>query len=455
MLNWFEKNEKSIQDDYFSFLRFESISSEPKHKQDVLKCSLWLKDYLVKIGLNVEVFEGGGHPVLFASYDAGPDAKTLLIYHHYDVQPVDPLELWDSKPFEPEMRGNDVFARGAADNKGQCFYTVTALRALLEQGKKLKWNIRLLIEGEEEVGSPSLPTLLEQNKEKLKADQLLIVDVDLPAKNVPGVTLGARGIVTFDVTCRGSNADLHSGNHGGLALNPNKALVNMLSALWSETGSIAIPHFYDSLETLEKEELKHYFLDFDEEEYQKKFGVRSLDMEHGISPIVSNWLRPSLEINGIWGGYTGEGFKTVIPAEAHAKLSCRLPPNLVPEEVSQQICDFLQKKSPTGMDVEVVCHGGFGGFRTSPDQEFVGVVAEAFESVFHADCRYILTGGSIPIAIKIAEICNVSPILIGTGLMSDNIHSPNEHFGWDRFKQGFLVMSTILSDIDLDLTTEN
>jgi acetylornithine deacetylase/succinyl-diaminopimelate desuccinylase-like protein len=446
---WFEQESETIRRDYYNFLRFKSISSEPAFQKDVRACCEWLAHYLEKMGLTVHIWEGSGHPVIFATLASDQeDAPTLLIYNHYDVQPVDPLELWQSDPFEPEEREGRVYARGAQDNKGQCFYSLTALRAWLQLGQKRPFNLKIVIEGEEEVGSRSLPELLIQKREELRADHLLVVDVGLPAKDVPAVTLGMRGIITFDIKCLGANCDLHSGHHGGLAYNPNKALVQLFSKLWTEDGRIAIEAIYDDLDILDKRELKLFDLDFDEEDYQKKFGVRALDVESGISPIESNWLRPTLEINGIIGGYTGEGFKTIIPAQASAKLSCRLPPNLKPDKVSQQIIDFLQKNCPEGMELEIEAHGGGPGLRTLATSEIVQIASKAYEAVYQSNCRMILTGGSIPIIVSLAEASEAQVALIGTGLGEDNIHSPNESFGWnEQFKRGFLVMTQIFEQL--------
>jgi len=446
---WFAASEEAIKADFFKFLSFKSISSEPEFAGDLKACCDWLKSYMEQLGLSCEVWKGEGHPTIFGQKrSSNPEAPTLLIYHHYDVQPADPYELWDSPPFEPTEKEGVIYARGACDNKGQCFYSLMAIKAFLESHASLKFNLKVIVEGEEEIGSPSLPKRLEKYKEKIEADHLLVVDVDMPGENIPGITLGVRGIITFDLTLTGANQDLHSGNHGGLALNPNKALAQLLSCIWNESGSIAIPHFYDDLKVLDKRALKELYLDFDEEEYQKEFGVRALDSEGDFSPIVCNWLRPTFEINGMSGGYSGEGFKTIIPAVAKAKLSCRLPPDLDPDKVAAQVMEFLHKKCRPGMDLEIVSHGGGRGVRTEPTAPIAQIASKAFETVYGAPCRSSLTGGSIPVTEDIVKESGANVVFIGTGLMGDGIHSPNEHFAWKRFKEGFLVMTEIFNALN-------
>jgi acetylornithine deacetylase/succinyl-diaminopimelate desuccinylase-like protein len=328
---WYEKNISQIYADYFTFLRFPSISTDPTYSNDIRKTADWLVSYLKQFGMEAELWQTEGHPVVFASYlEAGPDCPTVLIYQHYDVQPVDPLDLWISDPFEPTIRNERVYARGASDNKGQCFYSITAIKAFLEMGKSLNINIKLFIEGEEECGSKGPSNILEAKKEALKSDYLLIVDLGLPNASTPAVTLGHRGIVAMEVTCKNSSIDLHSGLLGGIALNPNRALVQLLSKLWDDKGRVRVPAFYDQIETPNAEELKHIDQKLDLKELESTFGVKAFQGEEDYTLWESNTIRPTLEINGIEGGYTGLGFKTVIPAVAKAKISCRLVPNQDP-----------------------------------------------------------------------------------------------------------------------------
>jgi len=441
---WYQEHREQILQDFFTFLRFPSISTDPSYTSNVNLCANWLCDYLQRFGLDVELWKTSKHPVIFASHvKAGSKRPTLLLYHHYDVQPVDPIDLWDSDPFKPDIRTGNVYARGASDNKGQCFYSVTAMRAFLELCKTFDFNLKVCIEGEEECGSRGLKEILERKKEALQADFLLVVDTDIPAADTPAIDLGVRGIVTMHVECVGSKVDLHSGTHGGIAFNPNKALVGLLSKLWDEKGKVAIPGFYDEVHPLSEADRQMIDLDFHRERYIKSFGVTSFGGERGLTPYESAWLRPTLEINGISGGYTGPGFKTVIPAVAMANLSCRLVPHQHPEKIGKLVADFLHNNVEKGMELKVEIDHGGEAVRISPQSFLVKTVAAAFSDVFGKKCRFHLSGGSIPITVNLVRATNAEPLFIGVSLAEDDIHAPNEHFGLDRFEKGFLTMIRI------------
>jgi len=447
---WYDVHRARILKEYFHFLRFRSISTDPAYSKEMFHTVDWLKTYLAKIGLEVEVWETPSYPLIFASEcSAGPSCPTLLLYHHYDVQPVDPIELWVSDPFEPEVREGAVYARGALDNKGQCFYSLTAVEAFLQLVQQRKLNIKVFIEGEEESGSAGTTSILEGKKEALKADYMLVVDFDLPAPDLPALTLGMRGITALEVECIASGTDLHSGTHGGIALNPNRALATALSRLWDAQGKIAIPGFYDDVEECAPKEKSLLDLSFDEKEYQEMFGVKAFAMEKGISATESNTLRPSLEINGMSGGYTGKGFKTIIPAKAVAKLSCRTVPYQCPEQVAEKIAAFLKRSVPSGIEMKVHTLQGAPAYRTCLDSPLIKMVASAFEEVFQKPCRYLLCGASVPIIAKLAPLSGADAIMMGCGLASDNIHAPNEHFGLDRFEKGFLTVAMALSRLSV------
>lgn len=439
----FQSNKDNIIKEFFTFLRFASISSEAAYAQDMKKCSDWLATYLMDMGFSVEKWPTSGYETLFAHHcHAGADKPTLLIYNHYDVQPVDPLEAWESPPFEPAIREGQIFARGAQDNKGQCFFVLQALKILLQRDGKLPINIKLCIEGEEECGSAGLSKILEDHKKQLRADALAIVDVGLRKANCPAVTVGLRGLVTMDLIVTGSTTDLHSGSHGGLVYNPLRALVEILASLYDSSGSVAIPGFYDNVEPISKEEKARICLDFDSTEYQKNFGTTATGGETTLTPLERNWLRPTVEINGITGGYSGTGFKTVIPAEASAKLSCRLVLGQNPQETAEIMAKFLRDKAPEGVKVSVHLHPGGGpAIRTSLDSAPVRAFAAAYEEVFGKQCSYILEGASIPIVAALAEASGAATVLLGMALATDNIHAPNEHFGIDRLELGMLVMA--------------
>jgi len=424
--------------EFFEFLSIPSVSSEPSHHADVLRAADWVERYLKGLGFQTERWETPGFPTLFAHFQVNPSQPTLLIYNHYDVQPVDPLPLWTTPPFTPTIREGEVYARGAQDNKGQCFYVLQALKSLLEKKGTLPLNIKLCIEGEEEVGSAGLASILERHSKALQADYLAIVDVGIPASHIPSVTLGVRGLVSLDVTFKGSSTDLHSGSHGGIAYNPIHALIHVLAEARHPDGSIAIPRFYDGIQSGSKDD---FDLIFDPQQYQEQFKALPVGGETRYSPLERNWLRPTLEINGISGGYAGDGFKTVIPAEAKAKLSCRLVPGQDPQKIGECVTEFLLEKAPKSMQVDVRIRPGTGlALRALRDSKGVQAFAQAFSEVFEQPCRFILDGASIPVVSALAQLSGAETVLVGLGLSTDKIHAPNEHFGLDRLERGQAVI---------------
>jgi len=446
--NYFSDNQAQLLEEFMSFLRFPSVSSEPKHHSDVTNCCEWLVSYLADTGLKVERWETPGHPTVFAeskTYD--PSKPTVLIYNHYDVQPVDPLELWDSGPFAPVLRDGEIYARGAQDNKGQCFYVLTAIKALCKSGVSLPINLKLIIEGEEEIGSPNLPQLLKERADRLKADHLLVVDLGIHALSKPAVTLGVRGIVTMSITLTGSNRDLHSGSHGGVVYNPNHALVELLAKLRDSKGRIAVPGFYDQVAELSAAELARIGFDFDPETYYHLFAAQPTGGEQGFTPFQSAWVRPTLEINGVSGGYAGEGFKTVIPAKATAKLSCRLVPDQDPIKTASLITAFLEQHCPPGIAIQTEIHPGVGrALRSQVSGPAVQAVARAYTEVVKTPCSFILEGASIPIIPELSHISGAEVVLMGCGLPDDNIPAPNRHLGGARLEVGF---KTIVKSLQL------
>lgn len=446
------KNKTDWMAKYFHLLSFPSVSSETAFADSLNACANWLEDELKSLGFDVEQWQPTeGHPILFATHSkAGKDKPTLLIYNHYDVQPVDPVEDWTSPPFHPSIREGQVYARGAQDNKGQLFYVLESLRLLIEETGTLPINIKLCIEGEEEIGSPSLKDLVIKKKEALKADYLAIVDLGMRQPHVPSLTLGIRGIVTFDVQVEGSAVDLHSGMHGGVVVNPNQALVTLIASLYHQDGKVAVPGFYDDIVELTSQEKEQISFDFDPVAYEKEIGTKPVGGEKNYLPLERAWLRPTLEINGISGGYTGQGFKTVIPAKACAKLSCRLVAGQEPEKIGQLVVNYLKRNSPEGVKVHAVAHKGSGKpIKVSPHSTVVKAFSTAFEDVFENKCEYIFEGGSIPITAELTEASGAETILLGLGLASDQIHAPNEHFGIDRLEKGMLVMAQAMINLAL------
>lgn len=444
MKKWIEENRPQWLQEFMTFLSFPSISSEAQFQGSVLECADWLVHYLKSLSFEVELWQTQGHhPIIFASnMQAGPNKPTLLVYHHYDVQPADPLEEWQSPPFQPRLHEGQIYARGAQDNKGQCFYTLQALRLLKEKRGALPINIKLCIEGEEEIGSAGLASLLNYKKDCLKADYLAIGDLGLRHAAIPALTLGIRGIITLDVEVQGSQTDLHSGSHGGIVPNPIHALVKLLASLRDDKGRIAIPGFYRNVKEMSAEERSRVSFDFNDNEYYQQTGAYPTGGETEYSVLERAWFRPTLEMNGICGGYTGKGFKTVIPAKAFAKISCRLVPDQQPSEIGNLIAAYLKEHAPKGVEVAVHVHPGQGkAVRISPNAEVVKAFAKAFEEVFASPCEFIFEGASIPIVPELAAACGGDTILLGLGLTTDQIHAPNEHFGVDRLEKGMLIMA--------------
>ena len=444
---WFEENRSSIREDFFSFLRFATISTDPMYKEEMLSCTQWLISYFKRMGMEAEVWETPGHPTVFATDLKGDSqAPTLLFYGHYDVQPVVPLEEWKSAPFEPEIRDGDVYARGAIDNKGQAFYTLTGVRAFLELSKQSNINIKVLIEGEEEVGSLGLEKIAEEKRKELEADYVFVVDLDMYDAKTPAVTLGIRGVANLNITVRNANVDLHSGVYGGFLFNPARALGNVIGKLWDAKGCVTVPGFYEGIRSLSQEEHSALDWEMDMKEHADVFDAKALQGEGDFSLLESNWIRPTLEINGMESGYTGEGFKTIIPGKAMVKLSCRLVEGQNPEKILDAIEAFVKKNLPEGMELKVEKGAGTSGFLSSPNSKIVEKTVQAYEKVFQVPCRRILCGATIPIVPLLSRICGGELVMMGMGLPSDGMHAPNECFGWERFEKGFFSIAQILED---------
>jgi acetylornithine deacetylase/succinyl-diaminopimelate desuccinylase-like protein len=443
--DWLKKHTAVIREDLFTFLRFKTISSDPAYKEEHSRCAMWLKQYLHQLGCDAEIVETPGLPIVYAEdLRAGPPAPTILIYGHYDVQPVDPLEAWDFDPFNPVEKDGNVYARGAQDDKGQIFYAIAALGYFRESGRRLPLNIKFCIEGEEESGSGGLIQMLPKLKDKFKADDLLVIDFGILEKQAPSISLGARGFVAIDVVLRGSKGDLHSGEFGGVAYNPNRAAAELIAQLWDVNGRIAIPQFYDGVPDISVEE-KQIFSS-DEQAFIHAAGIKALGGEKGMKSSEACWLRPTIEVNGIAGGYAGCGFKTVIPAETRIKISCRLVPGQDPMRIGRLVCDFLTSKVKQGIDLSAeIFHGG-KAFRGRSDCALVRAVSKAYEQLYHKPCRKILSGGSVPAIAEMIDALKLDVVGMGFGLASDNIHAPNEHFGLDRFFDGVTTVVRLIEN---------
>ena len=440
----YEKRQDAILKDLFTYLSFESISSETKYKASMNECALWVKGQMQTMGLESFLWKTKGHDVVFGQKIVDQKAPTVLIYGHYDVQPVDPIELWKSAPFKPEIRDGRIYARGAEDNKGQSFYSLMAIKAFLEAYPMPTINIKVLIEGEEEIGSPSLKECLLEKQEQVQADTIWVVDMGMGSMDNPCITIGARGLYAFDLTLRAMDSDAHSGEFGGIAYNPNRAMAELITNTFDSDGRITVEGFYDDVKALEKEQQKALDLSFDFSEYRENLGVHAFHREAKLSPSEANFLRPTFEVNGIWGGYIQEGFKTVIPATSHAKISCRLVPDQDPKKIALLIEKHISENLPEGMEFEIKPHGDGKAYWTSPTSSASMVLKQAMKDITGKSSKFIFSGGSIPIAYDMAKICGAQCLFPGTALTLDNIHAPNESFGLDQFRLGFLLISRAL-----------
>lgn len=420
------------------WLAIPSISSLPEHKEDVQKAAKWVANALQEIGMEkVEVHQTKGHPVVYGEWLKAEGKPTVLIYGHYDVQPVDPLHLWDSPPFEAEIRDRKIYARGASDDKGQVFMHIKALQAILETTGTLPINVKFLIEGEEEVGSPNLPLFVEENKELLSSDVIVISDTSMIEHGKPAVCYGLRGLCGLQIDVKGAKSDLHSGLYGGAVQNPIHALAEIVSSFHNEKGYITVEGFYDQVAELTNAEKAAYeSLGITEQSFKEQLGVPEMFGEEGFTTIERTWVRPTLEVNGIYGGFQGEGIKTVIPSEAHAKITCRLVPNQDPDEIIELLQKHIQSHTPPGVTVNITLFDKGAPFVTPFDHPAIQAAGRAYEKVYHVPTSFTRMGGSIPIVATFDQILRKPVVLMGFGLPDENFHAPNEHFHLENFDKG-------------------
>ena len=434
---YIQENEERFLNELFSLIRIPSISALPAHKDDMLACAERWRQLLLEAGADeAMVMPSEGHPLVYAEKGVSPDAPTVLVYAHYDVMPAEPLELWKSQPFEPEVRDGRIWARGADDDKGQSMIQVKAFEYLVREGL-LRHNVKFIFEGEEEIGSPSLNAFLKAHKELLKADVILVSDTSMLGADLPSLTTGLRGLAYWEIKVTGPNRDLHSGHFGGAVANPINVLCDLLSKVIDADGRITVPHFYDDVEEVpaaEREMIAQ--IPFDEKKYMEAIGVKALKGEKGYSTLERNSCRPSFDVCGIWGGYTGEGSKTVLPSKAYAKVSSRLVPHQQHEKISQLFVDYLTQQAPDHVQVKVTpLHGG-EGYVCPIDHPAYQAAEKGFEKAFGKKPLAVRRGGSIPIISDFEQILGIKTILMGFGLESDAIHSPNENFSLDIFRKG-------------------
>ncbi len=435
---YIETNKERFLDELLDLLRIPSISTDSTKKEAVQQAANFLLNQLTELDLNrVELFETPGNPIVYGEHCPYSDRPTVLVYGHYDVQPSDPDDLWDTPPFEPTIKNGNIFARGASDDKGQAYTHVKAIESFVKSGTPIPVNVKFILEGEEEIGSPNLVPFLEAHKDLLACDMVLISDTAMFGKNQPSITYGLRGLAYMEVEVVGPNRDLHSGVYGGAVENPLNVLCEMVSKLKDENGVIQIPGFYDSVVPLTHGDRDaSASLPFDEEAYKKSLDIVAVHGEQGYTTLERASARPTLDVNGIWGGYQGEGAKTVLPSKAGAKISMRLVPDQHPKEIARLFKEYFESIAPDTVKVTVTEH--HGGFASITNLDFYGLKAgaKAFEDVYGKEVLFSREGGSIPIVADFKRVLGVESILMGFGLTSNAIHSPNEHFSIEDFYRG-------------------
>jgi len=419
-------------------LRIPSVSTDSAYADDVNRAANWLAEHFDEIGMaESEVVVTDGHPIVYAEHVTAPDKPTVLVYGHYDVQPPDPLVEWNTDPFEPTRRNGSIYARGACDDKGQMFMQVKAAESYLQGEGEPPVNLKYVIEGEEETGSMAIGPFIKQNQERLDADVVLISDTAMFSPETPSITYGLRGLAYAEITLQGPNRDLHSGNYGGAVDNPANALGRLIAGLHDQTHRITIPGFYDDVRDLTPEERDTYAnLPFNEEAWMDAIGIEAVRTEGDYTTLEGLTARPTLDVNGIWGGYTGEGAKTVLPSKAHAKLSMRLVPDQKVEDIYDKLEAHLEHEVPDTMSYTMRrLHGG-DPVLVDPSIPPMQAAKDAMEEVMGTEPVFVRNGGTIPVVADFQDTLGLHSVLMGFGLDSDAIHSPNEHFGIDRFQKG-------------------
>lgn len=434
-IDFLHQNRQQFLDTLLKFLQIPSVSSQEAHKSDCERCAEFLLAELQNMGTEARIFPTAGLPIVYAEKIQSSDLPTILVYGHYDVQPPEPLELWQTPPFEPNIREDKVFARGSSDDKGQVFLQIKAFQAMLATDN-LPVNVKFLFEGEEEVGSDNLGEFIRQHKQMLQADLILISDTAMHAPDVPSIDVGLRGIAAFEIHLQGPNRDLHSGNYGGGVLNPVLALSRILAKLQNAEGEVLVPGFYDGIQPLNADFRQRFnALPFDKVEWYASLGTSEWgEAEYSVLERIS--LRPTLEVNGIWGGYQGEGSKTIIPSKAGAKITCRLVAGQNPQKIYQLMHDYIRQITPSAVKLDIIQQHGGNAYSMPLDHPAYKAATEAVHKVFGKAPLPKCSGGSIPIVADFEAILGVKSILLGFGLEDDNLHSPNEKFDLAMFYKG-------------------
>jgi acetylornithine deacetylase/succinyl-diaminopimelate desuccinylase-like protein len=449
VIDFINVNRERYLEELKGLLAIPSVSALPQHRDDVRRCAEWCGDEMRRIGLqNVRLIETPGFPIVYGDWLGAPGAPTILFYGHYDVQPVDPLELWESPPFEASVRDGEIYARGAADDKGQVFMHFKAIEAHLKQSGSLPVNIKVMLEGEEEVGSEHLDDFIRQHKSELAADVVVISDSAMFARGVPSICYGLRGLVYFQIDLRGSATDLHSGSFGGAVANPAFVLAQMIAQMKDRGGRVKIPGFYDDVRTLRDEERQAWAsLPFNEKKYKKDFGIPKLFGESGYTTLERTWARPTLEVNGLLSGFTGEGAKTVLPAVAMAKISMRLVPDQDPNRIAELFTKYVEQIAPKTVELKVTRMHGGKPWMTSFDHRFVQAASRAIEKGFGRTPIFTREGGSIPVVSTFQEELGLPSVLFGVGLPDENAHAPNEKLDISNFHNGVIASAYLYQEI--------
>lgn len=436
--SYIDENIKKFESQLFDLLRIPSVSTDSSKKTDIKKAADFLINQLNDIGLDeIKLHETPGHPIITAEKCPHKDRPTVLVYGHYDVQPSDPDDLWETPPFEPTIKNGRVYARGASDDKGQSFTHIKAIESFMKTGTDLPVNVKFILEGEEEIGSPNLVPFIKKNKELLACDMVLISDTAMFGEDQPSITYGLRGLAYMEIHVSGPNRDLHSGVYGGAVDNPANVLAEIIAQLKDKDGIVKVDGFYDDVVPLSPEMRETYRqLPFDENEYKDNLQLKAVHGEKGYSTLERASARPTLDVNGLWSGYQGEGAKTVLPAKAGAKVSMRLVPDQEPDKIAKLFTEYVKSLAPDTVNVDVVAH--HGGHPVVIDLDFYGLkaAAKAFEDVYEKDVLFAREGGSIPIVADFKKVLGVNSILMGFGLTKDALHSPNESFSLKDFHRG-------------------
>jgi len=445
---YIQNNRQRYVDELVELLKFPSVSADSAHKSDIEKCADYLTAHFKSLGLEARKMETGGHPLVYAEWLGAPRQPTVMIYGHYDVQPPDPLNLWESPPFQPEIRNGKLFARGSSDNKGQFYAHVKGIEAHLKQNQKLPVNVKLLIEGEEEISSRHLEDFIRKNAEMLKADVVIVSDSAMAGPNQPAITYGLRGLAYLEVRVDGPNRDLHSGAYGGSVANPAEVLAKILARCKDDKGRVQVPGFYDDVLAVDQRERDLMNkVPFSDEADRENLGVPAHFGEEGFSTLERRWARPTFEINGIFGGYMGEGPKTVLPAWAGAKVSMRLVPNQNPEKIADLFEKFIETLKPTTAKVTVKRYEGAFPSVVPIVGPYVEAATRAVTRGFGKAPLFTREGGTIPVVSTFKKVLGIDTILIGYGQNDDNLHSPNEKYTLDDYQKGILTSAHLLEEM--------